>query len=104
MNKVILKICLMFLFVLSCGSMALAQQSGDILNLKFDAGDDEVWYGGNYRLVTKDGQSAILIKSKSSNKLYVDLPVEKMRGAAINVKARLKPRNVSTPPKPWNGV
>lgn len=106
MNKAILKNCLIFLCVLFSANRLWGQQVGDkILKLDFEKGSDAAWHdGGRYKLVNKDGASCIRIKSRKDNKFFVPLPVEKLRGTTVRVKARLKPREISSLPYAWNGV
>ncbi|MCD6064593.1 MAG: Endoglucanase, partial [Flavipsychrobacter sp.] len=93
-----------FLFtLLTCSVAAIAQQKGEIVySNNFDSEADMQGWDGRYRLVTKDGNSALLVRS--DNKPTVLLPVEKLRGATLKIKARIKAQKVSTPPRPWNGI
>ncbi|WP_276134895.1 glycoside hydrolase family 5 protein [Polluticoccus soli] len=82
---------------------AIAQQKGEIIyRNNFDNRVEMGGWDGKYKLVTKDGNSALRVTS--NHKLSVNLPVEKAKGATLLVKTRLKAENVSQPKKPWNGI
>jgi len=105
----------MRLAVALIGGLALAVQAkrGDLV---FETGFEGAeplkgWQGVDPAAVRvgpgPGGSPAVFIEQRNpggSRLLRLALPVEKMRGARLRCRARVKAEDVGPPPQPWNGV
>jgi len=65
------------------------------------------WQGGGGKLTTARGGMCLLIESSDKNaspRRTIRLPVKRIAGKLITIRAAVKAGDVSKPPKPWNGI
>jgi hypothetical protein len=65
--------------------------------------------GKSQVVARREGSSALMVERPADGKpgaiiLRLPLPVEKLRGARVNMEAMVKAENVAKPPQEWNGV
>lgn len=71
-------------------------------------GDLPQWSGLDQRGVSRESQGIKIERAESqtpgNTAISMSLPVEKLRGKRVMVRARVRAENVSQPPVAWNGV
>lgn len=79
-----------------------------VLRCGFDRPADLArWQGGAGRLVQGKRGACLLIEaagSKPSARVTIDLPVDRIKGKLVTLRATVRAEGVTKPPKPWNGI
>ncbi len=97
---------LMWTLLFACCIPAMAQQKGEvILKTDFNENDTPLGWSGTsrYKLVAENGITALRIQGKN-HLLHLSIPVEKVRGAKLYVRTRVKAHIKTELPHPWNGA
>lgn len=98
-----------FLLILTLSATTHAQEKGEIvLKTGFDKRKElRKWDGAWFRLIGKKGAKELRLKGRTADEntlIQYYLPIDKVRGTKLAVKASVKGDNVSKPLNSWNGV
>ncbi|MDP6634119.1 MAG: cellulase family glycosylhydrolase [Phycisphaerae bacterium] len=99
---------LFFGAVLLSAAWCSAADGGAILDINFNKPDAmSKWKGGGGKLVPGLNGTCLLLESTEKNSYSnrtIELPIDRIAGKLITIRAVVKAADISRPPKPWNGV
>ena len=94
--------------VLLLSSWCPAADVSPILDANFNKPDALLkWRGSGGKLVAGPNGTCLLLEAAGKNSYSnrtIDLPVDRIAGKLITIRAAVKAADVSKPPKPWNGI
>jgi len=94
--------------VLLSASWCPAADVSPILDANFNKPDALLkWRGSGGKLVVGPSGTCLLLEAGGKNSYSnrtIDLPVDRIAGKLITIRAVVKAADVSKPPKPWNGI
>jgi endoglucanase len=94
--------------MLLLGSYCHAADTPSILHADFNRPDALAkWRGVGGKLVAIEDRKCLLLEASGKNPYAnraISLPVKRIAGKLITIRAKVRAADVSRPPKPWNGI